>query len=169
MDTILGKEKEKRGINKVFVVGILVGVVAIGAVLWVLSLRPPIEEQKAQILEGAYREGMPGFDELSKEIIISTDDRTVESPTAFGYISMYIHGKIRNKGTQTVDVLEVQVMVVDRFNQPLKEKRVLVVPQQQPELQPNETIPITLTLDGFNESDDRANIRWKVTAISAKE
>jgi hypothetical protein len=78
---------------------------------------------------------------------------------------MYISGKIRNKGTRTIDALEVNVAVITQFNKVLKEKRILVVPVQQPVLAPGETIPITLTLDGFDKNDDRANIRWKVTAI----
>jgi uncharacterized repeat protein (TIGR01451 family) len=36
-------------------------------------------------------------------------------------------------------------------------------------LAPGETIPITLTMDGFTKDDDRANIRWKVTAIKTKQ
>jgi len=42
------------------------------------------------------------------------------------------------------------------------------VPVQQALLEPGQTIPITLTLDGFSRKDDRANIRWKVTAIKAQ-
>ena len=165
MDTILDKEKEKRGTNKVFVIGLLFGVAVVAAGIWLLSLQPSRSEQMAEILEGSFREGTPEFESLTKDIIISTDDRTVESPTAFGTISMYIRGKIRNKGTQTINGLEVNVGVIDQFNKVLKEKRVLVVPVQRPVLAPGETIPITLTLDGFNKDDDRANIRWKVTAI----
>ena len=78
---------------------------------------------------------------------------------------MYIKGKIRNKGEQTFNTLEVTVAVVDSFNKVLKEKRVLVVPVQQQLLAPGDSIPITLTLDGFDKQDDRANIRWKVTAL----
>ncbi|MBK7802513.1 MAG: hypothetical protein IPJ55_07545 [Chloracidobacterium sp.] len=40
--------------------------------------------------------------------------------------------------------------------------------RSKPILGPNQTIPITLTLDGFDRKDDRANIRWKVTAIRAE-
>src|SRR5262249_2369820 len=110
-------------------------------------------------------EGAPGFNDLSRDIIIATDDRTVESPTGLGTISMYIYGKIHNKGTRTYDVLEVNVAVIDQFNKVVKEKKVLVVPVQQKTIGPDQSIPITLTLDGFNKNDDRANIRWKVTAI----
>jgi hypothetical protein len=74
-------------------------------------------------------------------------------------------GTIRNKGTKVINGLEVNVAVVTQFNEVLKEKRVLVVPTQRPELGPGETIDITLSVDGFNKNDDRANIRWKVTAI----
>lgn len=80
---------------------------------------------------------------------------------------MYINGKIRNKGQKTITALEVNVGVVTQFNAVLRERRILVVPVQQPSLGPGETIPITLTLDGFAKDDDRANIRWKVTAIKA--
>jgi hypothetical protein len=127
-----------------------------------------MDEQVAQILAGAYREGSPEFAEVTKDIIISTDDRTVESPTGLGTISMFINGTIRNKGTKTITVLEVNVAVVTQFNKVLKERRIVVVPIQQATLGPGETIPITLTMDGFSKDDDRANIRWKVTAIKTK-
>lgn len=168
MDDIFKPVEKKRGINKIFVVAMLVAAVAIGAVIWVLSFRPSIEEQTAQILAGSFREGTPEYAELNKDIIISTDDKTVQSPMATGKISMFIHGNIRNKGTRTINILEVNVAVVTQFNETLRERKILVVPVQQPTLGPGETIPITLTLDGFNRDDDRANIRWKVTAIRSE-
>lgn len=169
METILNKDDEKKGVNKVFLVALLVGVVVIGAGLWVISLRPSMDEQMTQILAGSFREGSPEFQEITKDIIISTGEKTVESPTAFGTISMYINGSIYNKGTRTINGLEVNVAVVTQFNDVLKEKRILVVPVQQAVLAPRETIPITLTLDGFTKDDDRANIRWKVTAIRVEK
>lgn len=78
---------------------------------------------------------------------------------------MFIHGNIKNKGTKNVTALEVNVGVITQKNEVIRERRILVVPVQQPALPPGETIPITLTLDGFDRKDDRANIRWKVTAI----
>ena len=168
MDTILGKGEEKKGINKLLIGGALVGLAIVAVAVWLLSFRPPMDEQVAQILAGAYREGSPEFAEVTKDIIISTDDRTVESPTGLGTISMFINGTIRNKGTKTITVLEVNVAVVTQFNKVLKERRIVVVPIQQATLGPGETIPITLTMDGFLKDDDRANIRWKVTAIKTK-
>ncbi len=161
----LFKPAEKKGVNKVFIAAALIGAVVIGAAIWVMSLKPSIEEQTAKILEGSFREGSPEFDELTKDIIISTDKNTIQSPMITGTISMFINGKIRNKGTRTMNALEINVAVVTQFNQVLKEKRILVVPTQVPRLEPDQTIPVTLSLDGFAKDDDRANIRWKVTAI----
>jgi hypothetical protein len=81
---------------------------------------------------------------------------------------MFLHGRIHNRGTRTVTVLEVNASVVTKVNEVLNQRRMLVVPFQQATLGPGETIPITLTLDGFEKSDDRANIRWRATAIKAE-
>lgn len=164
MGTLFEKE-EKRGFNKGFIVGGLIGILAIAAIIFIAMQRPSMEDQKQAVLADALREGSPEFQEITKDIIIATTDDTVESPNAFGYISMFITGRIRNKGNRVIDGLEVNVAVVDQFNQTLKEKRVLVVPTQIGELGPGDVIPITLSLDGFDKKDDRANIRWKVTAI----
>lgn len=169
MDDLFKPEEKKRGVNKIFIAALVIGVVAIGAAIWLLSLKPTMEEQTAKILESSYREGSPEYAELNKDIIISTDDKTVQSPMATGKISMFINGKIRNKGTRTINALEVNVAIVTQFNDILRERRILVVPVQQSVLAPGETIPITLTLDGFTRDDDRANIRWKVTAIRAEK
>jgi len=166
MESLLPVE-EKRGINKTFVVAILIAIVLIAGIVFLLSRRPPVDDQMAQLVASAYHEGTPEFADLSKDIIISTDDRTVQSPTGLGTISMYIYGKIRNKGSRTIDILEINVAVITQFNQVVKEKRILVVPVQQPTLDPGQTIPVTLAMEGFSKDDDRANIRWKVTAIRA--
>ena len=165
MDAFLGQNEEKKGINMGFVIGIAVGVIAIAVAIWLLSFRPPVEDQMARVLEGSYYEGSPEFEQLTKDIIIVTDDKTVQSPNGFGRISMFIVGKIRNKGTKVISALEVNVAVVDSMEAVVKEKRVLVVPEQRERIEPNEIIPIKLSLGGFDKKDDRANIRWKVTAI----
>ena len=167
MDELFKPEEKKRGLNPVFIGGMLVALALIAVAIYLLSFKPSMEDQTARILEGSYREGAPEFAAITKDILISTDDNTVESPTGLGTISMYIKGKIYNKGTKTINTLEVNVAVVTQKNEVLREKKIVVVPVQQTVLAPGETIPITLTLDGFAHKDDRANIRWKVTAIKA--
>jgi len=168
MEDLFKPEEKKRGINAVFVGGIVVGLALIGVAIYLLSFKPSMEDQTAKILEGSFREGSPEFAAITKDILISTDDNTVESPTCIGTISMYIKGNIFNKGTRTINTLEVSVGVITQKNEMLREKKIVVVPVQQALLEPGQTIPITLTLDGFSRKDDRANIRWKVTAIKAQ-
>lgn len=168
MDDLFNTETKQKRFNPVFIVGILVALAVLGGAFWLLSRKPSLDEQVAQIVSTASHEGSPEFAELSKDVIISTDPNTVQSPTGLGTISMFITGKIRNKGTRTISVLEVNVAVITQFNEVLRERKILVVPVQQPVLAPGDTIPITLTLDGFSKDDDRANIRWKVTAIKAQ-
>ena len=165
----LFKTEPKKGNTKIFIIGLVIGIVALGALIGYLLLKPSMEDQVAKILEGSYHEGSPEFADLTKDIIISTDDNTVESPMAFGTVSMFIHGKIRNKGTHTLNALEINVAVVTQFNKVLREKRLLVVPVQVPQLAPGDIIPVTLSLDNFAKDDDRANIRWKVTAIRVEK
>lgn len=165
MDTFLEPKEEKKGINAGLIVGALIGILLLSGAIYLLTRQPSMEDQMANILEGSYHEGSPEFAQITKDIIISTSPNTVESPNAFGSISMYIAGTIRNKGDKTIDGLEVNVAVVDTFNEILKEKRLLVVPTKQPRLGPNETIDVHLEIAGFDKKEERANIRWKVTAI----
>ena len=165
MDELFEQKEEKRGVNKGFLIGALIGLAVIAAGIWFVLRIPPEAEQKAKVLEGSVLEGTPEFADLTKDIVISTDPNTVESPNAFGTISMFIKGRIYNKGTKEIDGLEVNVAVVDQFDQMIKEKRSLVVPTKQPTLSPGDTIEVNLSIDGFDKNDDRANIRWKVTAI----
>lgn len=167
MESFLEESKpEKKGINKGFIIGTAVGLLLIGLAALFIAMQPPAEDQRAKMLEGAYTEGSPEFAALTKDIVIATDDRTIESPNALGTISMFIVGSIRNKGPKTITALEVNVSVVDLQNKVLKDKSVVVVPVQHPQIGSNETIkPVTLSLEGFDPQADRANIRWKVTAI----
>jgi hypothetical protein len=165
MDAFLEPQEERKGNRKALILGALVGIVLLSGVIWLLMRQPSMEDQMANILDGSYHEGTPEFAQITKDIIIQTSDDTVQSPNAFGTISMYIHGTIRNKGGKNINGLEINVAVVDSFNQVLKEKRVLVVPTKQPQLGPGETIDVHIEMPGFDRKDDRANIRWKVTAI----
>jgi hypothetical protein len=166
MEMFLQNGEEKKGINKIFLAAIAVGVLIIAGGIWLLTLQPTAQEQKQQELAGAHLEGSPEFDGYTKNIIVTTDmNRTTESPLPIGTIVMQIHGDIRNKGDRAINGLEVKVGVVDINNKVIKEKKVLIVPNQIASLQPNETIHVSVPMDGFNKKDDRANVRWKVTAI----
>ncbi len=165
MDLLL-QEHHKRGVNKVLLVSMLVAAFLIAGGIYLWSFQPTIEEQKQQQLEGAFLEGSPEFAAYDKQVIITTDlNKTIESPTGLGTISMGIHGDIRNKGDKNINGLQVKVGVVDKFEKPLKEQRIMVVPNIVEKLNKNEIIHVFINMDGFAKDADRANIRWKVTAI----
>jgi hypothetical protein len=165
METLLNETEKTARNYKGYIAGAVIGILFLSALIFIASRRPSMEDQAAAILEGSFHKGDPEFDALSRDIIISTSDKTVESPNAFGSISMFIVGRVKNRGSKLINGLEVNVSVIDQFNEVVKEKRVLVVPTQQAELGPGETIPITLSIEGFKKEDDRANIRWVVSAV----
>lgn len=168
MDEMFAAKKKERRFNPIFLIGVLVGLLVLGVAFYFLSQKPSIEDQTSQLLETAAKPGSPEFAELNKDIIITTNDNeTIESPTGLGTISMFIKGTIRNKGTHDISILEVNVSVVDRQKQVVKERRLLFVPQQQPILKAGETVPVSITLDGFSPKAERALIYWRVTAIKA--
>ena len=160
------KKEEKRGVNKVLAGALLVAAALVAGGIWLLTFQPTLEEQQQQQLVGAFLEGSPEFESYTNNLIISTDmNHTTESPLGLGTIQMTIHGDIRNKGDKTINGLEVKVSVVDLKNKVLKEKKKMVVPNQIEKLSPGETIHVVVPMDGFSKTDDRANVRWKVSAI----
>jgi hypothetical protein len=84
MDTLLQQNEKKSRNYKGLLAGALVGLVIIAAGVWLMSLRPSMKDQQAAVLEGSYTEGSPEYEELNRDIIISTHRDTVESPNAFG-------------------------------------------------------------------------------------
>lgn len=167
MDTLLQTEdREKKGVNKILLVGLLIGTLLVAGAIGLFSLKPSSEEQQQQLLAGAFLEGTPEFELYTKDIVIQTEmDNIMQSPTAMGTIMMSIPAKIRNKGQKTINALEVKVGVVDLAGKVVRERKIMVVPKQVETLPPGQTIRVIGTIEGFKKDDDRANVRWKVTAI----
>ncbi len=167
MDTLLQNgQKEKKEIGKIFPLALLIAAGLIAGAIWLWSFQPSIEVQKQKAMEGAFLENSPEFNQYSKDIVIQTDaDNTMQSMTGMGTMMMSIPANMRNKGSKTINGLEVRVGVVDSFGKIIREKVFNVVPQQHDTLAPGQTIPVRATVEGFSKDDDRANVRWKVTAI----
>lgn len=169
MDTFLEEKKEKRGINKVLVAALLVGFVVVGAAVGLIALRPSSQQMQEQALGSAFREGTPEFATHTKKIIAQTDaNRTTWSPTGMGTIVMSIGGNIRNITGKTLTGLELKVGVVDSFGNAVREKTLIVIPKQAEKLENNQSLPVQVLIEGFTKEDDRAQIRWKVTAIKVE-
>jgi hypothetical protein len=163
------EKKPEKGSKKAFWIAAVVAALAVAGIVAILLTRPTTEEYQQQTIEGAFREGSPEFEALTKKIVVETDkERTTESPVAMGTIQMSIWGKIRNLTGKTITGLELKVSVVDLAEKTVKEKTEIVIPKKQPSLEPLEVMPVNVIMDGFKKEDNRANIHWKVTAIKVQ-
>ncbi len=170
MDTFLKEPEKKSNSNAIFIVAIIAGVLIVGAILGLVALKKTTQQIQVDALEGAFYEGSPEFEQYTKKIIAETNhDKTTESPTGMGTIVMSIRGEITNITGKTLTGLELKVSVVDQINNPVKEKTFVVIPKEVDSLETAKTLPVQVSIEGFNKDDDRANIRWKVTAIKFKE
>lgn len=166
MNSFLSGERGNPGFNKVFVVAIAVAIAAVAGLIYFAFSLPTQKEEKREILEGALLEGTPEFEEYTKNIVISNDPRRMQQArTGLGDVVMKLSARISNRGDKDLSGLEVSVGMIDTKNQIIKDKKVLFVPKHHPELKANESIDVTVSIAGFKEDDDRANARWKVTAI----
>ena len=164
------KGEKQKNVNKTLLVAILVAVLVVaGGVLLIWKIQPSMQEQQDQALVGAVREGSPEFDAVTRRIVAETnEDETWHSPVGTGGIMMQIAGRVRNNGDKVITGLEIKVSVVDIGGKVVKDKTLVVVPTQVKKLAPKEQMNVTVRMDGFKPDDDRANIRWKVTAIKTE-
>ena len=171
MDEFLREKKDKKGLNNTLLVSGLIGVLLIGGAIGLISLIPPIETNRNDVLIGAFTEGSPEFDDYTKEIVVTTDtDRLMQSMTGLGKITMHVGGSIYNKGDKTLTALQVNVGVIDSESKVIKEKKFILFPNsRRSTLDPGKTINVNVNLGGFAQDDDRANVRWKVTALKLRD
>jgi len=170
MNSLFNLERGNPGLSKALVAAFIIGILAIGGLVYVIFSIPTPTEQHQDLLEGALLEGSPEFDEYTKFIIITNDPKRMqEATTGLGDVIMNLSAVIKNRGDKTLSGLEVSVGMVDTKNQVIKEKKVLFVPKHHPELKPKESIDVSVSIAGFSADDDRANARWKVTAIKFGE
>jgi hypothetical protein len=157
-------------VNKNFLIAFLIAVLLVGGgILVIWKLQPSMQEQQEQALAGAFREGSPEFAAIIKRIVAENDeDKTWFSPVGTGGIVMNIAGKIRNNSDKILTGLEIKVAVLDLNSKVVKEKTMIVVPTQQKKLEPKGEMKVVVVIEGFSPEDDRAQIRWKVTAIKTE-
>ena len=170
MDTLYQNENKEKG-NKVLWAAVGIAVLAVAAIIGLLSLRPTTEQIKTQVLDGAYREGSPEFQALTNKIIIFNDaENTMESPTGLGTITMMTRARVRNNSDKTITALEIRVAILDPMDKVIRDKHVTIVPSEKVEaLVPQQIIPIAIPIGGFAKEDDRARVQWKVTAIKVQQ
>jgi len=151
------EEKPRRTI---IIIVAVIAAVLIGGFFYLL-LRKSVASSPPQTLQGAIRPGSPDWDKYIKLIALD-DPEADEAKRALGDTVMTLQTTVRNFTGRTITGLEVRGAVVDHDNKPVKQRMLVVIPGRQPELDPNKTMRVSILIDGFSDSDDRANIKMEV-------
>lgn len=148
---------------------ILAALVAITLALIVAGLfyrrltAPPlvVEDQR---LEGALRAGTPEFEEARSRIML-TEPQATEAPRAIGDIVMEVTSQLYNNTGRTITGLEVRGAVVDPNGNPVRERTVVVIPNQQAALEPEERISVRIVLENISPEAERAGVEMEITGV----
>lgn len=122
-------------------------------------------------LQGAIRPGNPEFDQHKANIILDAPD-ALEGKRALGDTWMTLQTTVRNLTGKTLAGLEIKGSVIDYEGKPIKERTALVLPSEHlklSELAPNKTMPVNIMLDGFKDTDPRANIKMELVGFKFKD
>ncbi len=152
--------------RKIIIIVAVVAAIAIATVFYFL-MRASSGVRVDQTLEGAIRAGSPEFAEYQPKIVLD-DPEATEAKRALGDIVMTIHTNARNFAGRTLTGLELRGSVVDHQGKPVNQKTVVVIPTQQPELENNRAIAVSMMLEGMTDQDVRANIKVEVTGFKFK-
>lgn len=157
---------EEKSRRTLIIVIAIVAAILIGGFFYLL-LRRTVAPTAPPTLQGAIRPGSPDWDKYSKLIVLDSPEAD-EAKRALGDNVMSLHATVRNLTGRTITGLEIRGVVVDHDNKPVKERTVVVIPGRQAELEPNKTMKVGVMLEGFSDSDDRANIKMEVTGFILK-
>ena len=156
---------EEKSRRTLIIVIAIVAAVLIGGFFYLLLRRTVATAPPT--LQGAIRPGSPDWDKYNKLIVLDEQDAD-EAKRALGDTVMSLHATVRNLTGRTITGLEIRGAVVDHDGRPVKERTLVVSPGRQAELEPNKTMKAALMLEGFSDSDDRANIKMEVTGFTLK-
>jgi hypothetical protein len=157
---------EEKSRRTLIIVIAIVAAILIGGFFYLL-LRRTVAPTAPPTLQGAIRPGSPDWDKYSKLIVLDSPEAD-EAKRALGDTVMSLHATVRNLTGRTITGLEIRGVVVDHDNKPVKERTLVVIPGRQAELEPNKTMKVGVMLEGFSDSDDRANIKMEVTGFILK-
>ena len=155
--------------NRTLIIVVAIGAALLIAVFFYVLMRASGGGSTSEpTLQGAIREGSPQFEEYRSKIFLD-DPEATEAKRALGDIVMTLTTTVRNVTGKTLTGLEIRAAVVDYEGKPIKQRNVVVIPIRQPELAPNKTMLVNVTLDGMKDTDARANIKMEVAAFKLKE
>ena len=155
--------------NRTLIIVVAIGAAVVIAIFFYVLMRASSGSGGSEpTLQGAIREGTPQFEEWKSKIHLDEPEAT-EAKRALGDTVMTLTTTVRNLTGKTLNGLEIRAAVVDYEGKPIKQRNVVVIPTRQPELLPNKPMQVNVMLDGFKDTDPRANIKMEVAAVKFKE
>jgi hypothetical protein len=151
----------------VWVVVAVLGLLIIGGIIYFRKSRPETGGTNTETLANAIRPGSVEWNQYHSAVVLDKPEAD-QAKRALGDWVMTLHSTVRNFTGKTLNGLEVHAAVVDLAGKPVKERTVVIIPNRQPELEPNKTLPISVTLEGMKDSDVRADIKMEVTGFRFK-
>ena len=133
-------------------------------IIHLAATRPYHGRVLEQRLEGAIRPETPGFDELSRLLVVERL-AAAEAPRPLNDHAVEVTGTVRNATGRTVTGLEVRGVILDAMSTPLRERTVVVVPVRQAALEPGEAINVSILLEGVSPEAERAAHLMEVTGV----
>jgi hypothetical protein len=138
------------------------------AAFFYLLMRNVAAPSPPPTLANAIRPGSPEWDKYSKLIALDEPEAD-EAKRALGDTVMTLQTTARNFTGRTITGLEIHAAVVNHDGKPVKERTLVVIPRpDHPELDPNKTMKVAVKLEGFTDSDDRANIKMDITGFTLR-
>jgi hypothetical protein len=151
-------------------VGLASAVLIALLVWWATRPAPPAQQPH---LDNAIRADSPEFAQWRERVVVDfiPDEDAFESPRAAGDIVMTLRPKVRNFSGRTISGLELRATVVDLDGKPVRERTVIAIPNGAAgvaELEPNKVAVVPIMMEGFKQTDVRANIKIEMTGVRFK-
>ena len=139
-------------------------VVVTTGIIHLAATRPYRGRVLERRLEDAIRPETPGFDELSRLLVVE-QLVAAEAPRPLNDKAVEITGTVRNATGRTVTGLELRGVILDALSTPVWERTVVVVPVRQAALEPEESINVSILLEGVSPEAERSAHLMEVTGV----
>lgn len=163
----LTQSSESANSSRLVWILMVIGALIVGALVAWLALTPAPTTANEPKLENAVRQGDKDFEYYKQRIALEPNtDFSQDMQSISGGLSMKLVCVVRNFTGKTITGLQVIGSVVDKNGNVVKEKNAIVIPTNVVQsLDNNKSTPITIFIDGFDKKDDRANIKFRLSAV----
>lgn len=165
---IQDRRAEEAASHKTLIIVVAVAAAVVIALFFYVLMRAGGSGPAEPTLQGAIRPGSPEYDKYKAGLVLD-EPEAFEAKRALGDTVMTLRTTVRNLTGKTINGLEVYAAVVDHQGKAVKDRTVLVVPTRQPEIAPNKTMEVAITLEGLKDTDDRANIKMQIAGVKFKD